>query len=80
VRLLRAYNNGDKVAIDSHSHDFTIEYASVDAWVEYNKHFRYGCALFVNGECVHRGYLSQERCDTISQHEKAFTDSATVKR
>lgn len=29
--------------------------------IEYNKTFRFGRALFVDGECVHKGYLSDER-------------------
>lgn len=28
--------------------------------IEYNKVFRFGRALFVDGKCVNRGYLSEE--------------------
>jgi hypothetical protein len=30
--------------------------------VQYNIDMRPGRALFVDGKCVHRGYLSEERC------------------
>lgn len=33
--------------------------------IDYNVTFRFGRALFVDGKCVHRGYLSQEQCDEI---------------
>ena len=35
---------------------------SIDDWIEYNKGYRSGTALFVNGACVARGYLSEETC------------------
>lgn len=31
--------------------------------IEYNKTFRFGRALFVDGKCVNRGYLSDERIE-----------------
>lgn len=34
--------------------------------IGYNKMFRPGRALFVDGLCVHEGYLSKEECDRIS--------------
>lgn len=32
--------------------------------IEFNKTFRPGRALFVNGECLNQGYLSNEDIDT----------------
>lgn len=31
--------------------------------IEYNKIFRFGRALFVDGKCVHQGYLSDEQIE-----------------
>lgn len=31
--------------------------------IEYNKTFRFGRALFVDGKCVNRGYLSDEQIE-----------------
>lgn len=33
----------------------------LESHVEYNKIFRPGRALFVDGKCVHSGYLSEQR-------------------
>ena len=37
----------------------------IEDWVEYNSTFRFGNALFVNGECVRNGYLSEDRCKEL---------------
>ena len=35
--------------------------------IDYNKTMRFGRALFVDGKCVYKGYLSQEECDAIER-------------
>ena len=35
--------------------------------ITYNKEYRPGTALFVNGVCVNRGYLGRERCAEIEK-------------
>lgn len=52
------YNNGDKVFNGVYEEDLPFH-------IQYNKDFRFGRALFVEGKCVHKGYLTQERCDAI---------------
>lgn len=48
------YNNNEfKVNIVREEH--------LESHIEYNKTFRWGRALFVDGKCVHKGYLSDER-------------------
>lgn len=40
--------------------------------------FRLGCALFIDGICVHSGSLSNARCDQIAADErKAIADEDT---
>lgn len=39
--------------------------------IEYNKTFRWGRALFVDGKCVNRGYLSDDR---IKEWEKKISE------
>lgn len=36
--------------------------------IEYNKLFRFGRALFVNGECLNKGYLKEE--DIVKWQDK----------
>ena len=38
--------------------------------IEYNKGWRPGRALFVDGKCVNRGYLSKERANAWEQRIK----------
>lgn len=57
---IRVYNNGDRV----------VEWRSatdLPGWLEYNGTFRFGQALFVDGECRRRGYLETERCQALAQ-------------
>lgn len=44
----------------------------LESHIEYNKKWRFGRALFVDGKCVHQGYLSKERCDEWENKLKAF--------
>lgn len=41
--------------------------AEVADWLAYNKLYRFGNALFVNGECKQNGYLSDGLCAEISE-------------
>lgn len=59
VECIRVYNDGSMAKSIRFPHE-------VDEWIKHNRLWRFGCALFVNGECKYRGYLSQERCDEIS--------------
>lgn len=38
--------------------------------IEYNKTWRFGRALFVDGKCVYRGYLTKEECDKVEEDIK----------
>jgi hypothetical protein len=40
--------------------------------IQYNTKFRFGRALFVDGKCVHRGYLSEGRCNDWEEKIKTF--------
>ena len=35
-------------------------------WLEYNSVYRFGNALFVDGECKRTGYLSAEKCEELA--------------
>lgn len=61
MRLTRVYNNGDRVT-DLHSH--------VEGWRAYNEANRPGCALFINGECIQRGYLNDQQIAHAQQYEQ----------
>lgn len=36
-------------------------------YIKYNLTMRFGRALFVDGKCVHRGYLNEERCLAVER-------------
>lgn len=48
-----------------------VEDEDLEKHIEYNKTFRFGRALFVDGKCVHKGYLSDER---IKEWEKRISE------
>lgn len=52
-----------------------VEAADLTAHIEYNKIYRWGRALFVDGKCVFQGYLSKEECDAI---EKDLAENPVV--
>ncbi len=56
---VRVYNNGEEV------HLLMKDEKETQDWLEYNRTFRFGCALFVNGICKYCGYLSEERCKEL---------------
>lgn len=58
---IRVYNNNDRTKDDYSTQE------EMNNWVEYNKLYRPGCALFVNGECKQVGYLSMSRCIEIAK-------------
>ena len=39
----------------------------LEAHIEYNKTWRFGRALFVDGKCVYKGYLDDERVKAFEQ-------------
>ncbi|MEA8858828.1 hypothetical protein [Citrobacter freundii] len=62
------YNNDDHVRNG-------VDEEHLQSHIKYNKDFRPGRALFVDGKCVHHGYLEKERCDAW---EKKISDEFTV--
>ncbi len=54
------YNNGDRKVNGVPSENLA-------GHIQYNLHFRPGRALFVDGKCLHRGYLDRERCDALEE-------------
>lgn len=49
------YNN-DSFKVNGVSSEFLQDH------IDYNIKYRFGRALFVDGKCVHEGYLSKDRC------------------
>lgn len=66
------YLNGDYVVngvLDDHITDH----------IKYNINNRWGRALFVDGECVYTGYLSEEECkEFIENHKHIKMDKVTI--
>jgi hypothetical protein len=57
AECVRLYNNG------SYQSESRETLADIANWLEYNRTFRPGTALFVNEKCVEAGlYISKERC------------------
>lgn len=65
VTCVRVYNNGSW-AYEPRLPDEVYGSAEDEGWIAYNKTWRPGCALFVDGECVELGYLSPERAQAIT--------------
>jgi hypothetical protein len=62
MNYYRVYKNGSRselVVLD------TLQ--EVEALVAYNKVMRFGCAQLVDGECVYKGYLSEEEIEIAKQ-------------
>ncbi len=59
----RVYNNDDKT-FNGVAKEHLAEH------IAYNKVFRPGTALFINGCCVNYGYLKEDRCSVISENIK----------
>lgn len=57
---IRIYNNGDRVIQRCSPED-------TERWIEGNKKWRPGTALFVNGKCHQTGYLGKVRCEEIEK-------------
>ncbi len=71
-KCVRFYPNGDKREI------LCIHQMEVDGWLEYNKKYRFGNSLFVNGKCEHRGvYHTEAQCVEL---EKLLAEEITTKR
>ena len=71
MRLTRIYPNGEKRTLDSGSVMFSMNYHDIEDWQQYNKTFRFGCALFIDGECVYKGVgHKQEDLDRHAAEEK----------
>lgn len=56
----RVYNSGDYT-------DNGVRKEHLKDHIEYNKKYRPGTALFINGVCVNLGYLGKERCAKIEE-------------
>ncbi len=61
-RCVRVYNNGESTTE-------TLEWGKMMAWLNYNRLFRPGVALFVDDSCKQTGYLSHDRCMDLLQGE-----------
>lgn len=57
------YNNGDRVINGVPSENLAFH-------LKYNIFLRPGRALFLDGHCIHRGYLSKERVEAIETELK----------
>ena len=57
------YNNGEYKDNGVHSH-------FLDQHIQYNTTMRFGRALFVDGWCVHKGYLDDKRIAEIERQLK----------
>lgn len=64
VTSVRVYNNGDEVIQAVAKDDLSNH-------IEYNTIMRFGCALFIDGQCIHNGYLDKDRIHTIEELIKA---------
>ncbi|HDR7922706.1 TPA: hypothetical protein QCY49_000691 [Bacillus paranthracis] len=64
------YNN------ETHVVNIVPDY-NLEKHIEYNKIMRFGRALFIDGECVHTGYLSDKKIETWSNKIKEM-DIATL--
>lgn len=56
---IRVYANNDRV----------VEWrdpTELKEWLDYNTTYRFGNALFVDGEIKQTGYLGQERCQELA--------------
>lgn len=56
---VRVYVSGDRATERFPSWD------EVEKWVQSNRTLRFGCALFVDGVCVERGYLCADHCKAL---------------
>lgn len=63
IHTMGVYSNGDR------KHNGVRE-SHLAEHIEYNKTFRPGRALFVNGKCENEGYLSKDTCDSIEKELK----------
>lgn len=68
----RVYPNDDRSAV---LHLTDEETKAVEA---YNRRYRPGCAQYVNGKCVYRGYLSVEEARVIDPTMTDTVDGVTV--
>lgn len=49
--------------------------ANAADWLAYNKDWRFGNALFINGECHNNGYMTVEECAEISAIIREYNDN-----
>ncbi len=55
-----------------------VESKHLASHIEYNKILRWGRALFVDGKCIHQGYLTKEECDAWEVKIKDNLDKYTI--
>jgi hypothetical protein len=48
-----------------------VDSSDLNDHIEYNKRLRFGRALFLDGECIHEGYLSK---DSIKEWENKISN------
>ena len=82
MRLTRVYSNGEKRVLNSEDPYFATQYEGVQgnprAWFEFNSTMRFGCALFIDGKCAYRGYLTPEECTAIEAEEQRILAPALI--
>ncbi len=55
------------VYADGSFKDNGVKSENLQDHIAYNKQFRPGRALFVDGKCVHHGYLDAKECEKIER-------------
>ena len=52
----------------------------LESHIEYNKTARFGRGLFVDGKCVHKGYLTDEMVETFERQIAGDPERFTMKK
>jgi hypothetical protein len=60
----RVYNSGNQ------SEPLTLTPTEMKEWSEYNQTWRFGCAQFVDGQCVYLGYLKPDQIEAVQAKYK----------
>ena len=71
-QCVRVYRSGDIK---------TTHWTAANAadWLAYNTFWRFGNALFINGECKNLGYMTEEECAEISAIIREYNNGGTIK-
>jgi len=61
MKYFRVYKSGTK------SVTIELEQKECDELVKHNSVMRFGCAQFVDGQCIYKGYLDDQEVETAKQ-------------